>query len=95
MEIDAELRRQIAVSFAAAFVFVAGLVYIGTTYGPSRSLPEDGALAIVGLLAGFVLFMALIGAFLIRANETDVEEPGKDEEAPENDLETPGNDDEN
>jgi hypothetical protein len=53
MEIDAELRRQIAVSLSAAAVFVAG------------------AIALVALLAAFVLLMALVGAYLIRANGDD------------------------
>jgi len=68
MEIDAELRRQIAVSMLAAAVFILGLVGIGVTFGGSSGLPESGALALVGLLAGFVLLMALVGAYLIRAN---------------------------
>ena len=68
MEIDAELRRQITVSLLAAAVFVAGLVAIGVTFDGS-SLPEAAALALVGLLAGFVLLMALVGAYLMRAND--------------------------
>jgi LPXTG-motif cell wall-anchored protein len=71
MEIDAELRRQIAVSLAAAAVFVAGLVGIGVTFGGSSELPETGAIALVALLAAFVLLMALVGAYLIRANDDD------------------------
>ncbi|SMO55571.1 DUF7472 family protein [Halorubrum cibi] len=66
MEIDAELRRQITVSLLAAMVFIAGLVAIGVTFDGS-SLPESGAIALVGLLTGFVLLMALVGAYLIRA----------------------------
>ncbi|TKX81886.1 hypothetical protein [Halorubrum sp. SD626R] len=69
MEIDAELRRQITVSLAAAAVFIVGLVGIGVTFGGSSELPEAGAIALVGLLAGFVLLMALVGAYLIRAND--------------------------
>ncbi|MFC7185357.1 DUF7472 family protein [Halorubrum yunnanense] len=69
MEIDAELRRQITVSLLAAAVFIAGLVGIGVTFGGSSELPESGAIALVGLLAGFVLLMALVGAYLIRAND--------------------------
>lgn len=68
MEIDAELRRQIAVSLLAAAVFVTGLVGIGVTFGGSSELPESGAIALIGLLVGFVLLMALVGAYLIRAN---------------------------
>jgi ABC-type Co2+ transport system permease subunit len=71
MEIDAELRRQIAVSLLAAAVFVVGLVGIGVTFGGSSELPEAGAIALVGLLAGFVLLMALVGAYLIRANDAE------------------------
>ncbi|MFC6615486.1 hypothetical protein ACFQAS_11060 [Halopenitus salinus] len=76
MDIDAELRRQIVVSLAAVVVFFAGLVYIGLTYGKtpdlpvegSFALPPQGAIALVGLLVGFVLLMAAVGAYLIRAN---------------------------
>lgn len=70
MEIDAELRRQITVSLLAAVVFVAGLVAIGVTFDGS-SLPESGAIALVGLLTGFVLLMALVGAYLIRSKDPD------------------------
>ncbi len=66
MEIDAELRRQIAVSVAAASVFLAGLVGIGTVFGGSAGLGETGAIALVALLVAFVLLMALVGAFLMR-----------------------------
>ncbi|WP_418285653.1 DUF7472 family protein [Halorubrum sp. DTA46] len=71
MEIDAELRRQITVSMLAAAVFVAGLIGIGVTYGGSSVLPETGAIALVALLTGFVLLMALVGAYLIRANDDE------------------------
>ncbi|WP_280587408.1 hypothetical protein [Halorubrum sp. Boch-26] len=71
MEIDAELRRQITVSLLAAAVFIAGLVGIGVTFGGSSGLPESGAIALVGLLAGFVLLMALVGAYLIRSNDEE------------------------
>ncbi|GAB6879306.1 hypothetical protein JCM17823_15800 [Halorubrum gandharaense] len=71
MEIDAELRRQITVSMLAAAVFVAGLVAIGTTFGEPTGLSEDGALALVGLLVGFILLKALVGAYLIRTNDDE------------------------
>ncbi|QKG92759.1 hypothetical protein EXE44_12825 [Halorubrum sp. SS7] len=69
MEIDAEFRRQIAVSLAAAAVFIVGLVAIGVTFGGSAVLPETGAIALVALLTGFVLLMAGVGTFLMRAND--------------------------
>lgn len=71
MEIDAELRRQITVSLLAAAAFVAGLIGIGVTFGGSSELPEAGAIALVALLAGFVLMMALVGAYLIRAKDDE------------------------
>ncbi len=71
MEIDAELRRQITVSMLAAAIFVAGLVGIGVAYDGASGFTESGAIALVGLLTGFVLLMALVGAYLIRANDED------------------------
>jgi len=70
MEIDAELRRQIVVSLSAAAIFVAGLVG-GVAFGGPEGLPETGAIALVALLAAFVLLMALVGAYLIRASDDD------------------------
>ncbi|MES3160842.1 MAG: hypothetical protein PPP55_04635 [Halorubrum sp.] len=70
MEIDAELRRQILVSMLAAAIFLAGLVAIGVTFDGS-TLPEDGALALIGLLTGFVLLMALVGVYLMRNEDTE------------------------
>ncbi|MUW15600.1 LPXTG cell wall anchor domain-containing protein [Halorubrum sp. CBA1125] len=69
MEIDAEFRRQIAVSLLAALLFVVGVVGVGVAFGGSSGLPETGAIALVGLLAGFVLLMALVGAYLIRSKD--------------------------
>ena len=69
MEIDAELRRQITVSLAAAAVFIVGLVAIGVTFGGSTVLPQTGAIALLALLTGFVLLMAGIGMFLMRAKD--------------------------
>ncbi|WP_096390452.1 DUF7472 family protein [Halopenitus persicus] len=77
MDIDAELRRQIVVSLAAVLVFVVGLIAVGSRFGtgagPSGevSLAPAGGVALVGLLGGFVLLMALVGVYLMRANGTD------------------------
>ncbi|SEH36571.1 hypothetical protein SAMN05192561_10128 [Halopenitus malekzadehii] len=77
MEIDAELRRQIVVSLAAVLVFVVGLVAVGSRFGTGSgstdgiSLAPAGGIALVGLLGGFVLLMALVGVYLMRANGTD------------------------
>ncbi len=70
MDIDAGLRRRIVVSLLAAATFVVGLVVIGVTFSGSP-LPESGAFALLGLLTGFVLLMALVGLYLIRAEDVD------------------------
>lgn len=69
MEIDAEFRRQITVSLAAVAIFILGLVAIGVVFGGSTVLPASGAIALVGLLAGFVLLMGGVGLFLMRAGD--------------------------
>jgi len=69
MDIDAELRRQILVSLLAVAVFLAGLALIGVKYGTGTALPAAGGLALVGLLAGFVILMAFVGAYLVQAGE--------------------------
>jgi len=71
MEIDAELRRQVVVSMLAAAAFVAGLVGIGVVYDGARGFSESGAIALIGLLTGFILLMALVGTYLIRVNDAD------------------------
>lgn len=74
MDIDAELRRQIIVSLLAAAVFLGGLVFIGIEYGTGTALPEAGGLALVGLLAGFVVMMAIVGAYLNQAGDESEEQ---------------------
>lgn len=66
MEIDAEIRRQILVSVAAGGLFLALLVWIGSTFNGAEGLSEGGALALVGALVFFVLVMAVAGAYLAR-----------------------------
>jgi LPXTG-motif cell wall-anchored protein len=50
-------------------VFIVGLVAIGVTFGGSTDLPQTGAIALVALLAGFVLLMAGVGTYLMRAGD--------------------------
>lgn len=67
MEIDEEVRRKTIVSISAVAVFLAALVGVGIVYDGGDSLPEAGALAIVGLLVAFVLLMAAVGFYLDRS----------------------------
>lgn len=69
MEIDAELRRQIVVAVLAGIVFLTGVVGIGLSYNGGNGLPEEGAIAVVGLLVGFILLMAAIGFYLSSKGE--------------------------
>ena len=77
MEIDEEMRRQMVVSLAAVGLFLASLIGIGVVFNGADGLPSDGALALVGALAGFVLLMAVIGLILTRLND---DEPADDSE---------------
>ena len=71
MEIDEEMRRQMVVSLAAVGLFLASLLGIGVVFNGADGLPSDGALAVVGALAGFVLLMAVLGFVLTKLNDDD------------------------
>lgn len=71
MEIDEEMRRQTVVSLAAVGLFLASLIGIGVVYGSAEGLPSNGALALVGALAGFVLLMAITGVVLSRLKDDE------------------------
>ena len=64
MEIDAEMRRKIAVSVAAVGVFIALVVYVGSQYTTEHHLTETGGYALVGVVTLFVVLMAVVGLFL-------------------------------
>lgn len=74
MDIDAEMRRKIAVSLAATVSFVVLLVVVGMEYGePSTDggvvLQQPGGIVFVGLFALFVFVMAGVGVYLDRAGQ--------------------------
>jgi hypothetical protein len=62
MDIDAEMRRKIAVSIVAVGAFFAVFIGIGVTFGPD--LGEAGGMALVGAIALFVIVMAGVGVVL-------------------------------
>jgi len=64
MEIDAEMRRKIAVSVGAVVVFIALLVAIGARFSTNHNLSETGAYYLVGVMTLFVVLMAGAGVYL-------------------------------
>jgi len=68
MEIDAEMRRKIALSVGVVLGFVAILLGIGVRFG-GQELAATGGLALVAAIVLFVLVMAVIGLYLSRNDE--------------------------
>lgn len=64
MEIDAEMRRKIAVSVGAVVVFIGLLIAIGAQYTTGHNLSPTGAYYFVGVIALFTILMAGAGFFL-------------------------------
>ena len=64
MELDAEMRRKIAVSVGAVVVFIALLIAIGTRFTTGHNLSNTGAYYLVGVIGLFTLLMAAAGFFL-------------------------------
>jgi len=64
MELDAEMRRKIAVSVGAVVVFIALLVAIGAQFSTNHNLTETGAYYILGVMTLFVVLMAGAGIYL-------------------------------
>ncbi|MEZ3115882.1 hypothetical protein RYH80_08120 [Halobaculum sp. MBLA0147] len=77
MDIDAGMRRKIAVSLGTSAAFVVLLIFVGLEYttDPTPSEPggvvlqEPGGTIFVGLFALFVLAMGAVGVYLDRFEE--------------------------
>lgn len=54
---------EIVVSVVAVVLFVVAVVAVGTVYG-ANGLTDDGALALIGVMFGFVVLMTAVGYFL-------------------------------
>ncbi|WP_435197564.1 DUF7472 family protein [Natronomonas sp. EA1] len=65
MELSRDAVVEIIASFVAVTAFVALILVIGTTYG-GENLTQQGALALVGSIAVFVVLMAIVGVALER-----------------------------
>lgn len=64
MDVERETIVEIAASAIAVALFVVVIIGIGTAYSAGADLSNQGALALVGAIAGFVLVMAGVGYFL-------------------------------
>ena len=67
MEIDAEMRRKIAVSVVAVALFIGLILGIGVMYSNGGALGGTGGLLLIGAIALFVVVMAGVGLFLSRS----------------------------
>lgn len=63
MATERETVVEIAVSVVSVGLFIAVIVGIGSTYN-SDGLTNEGALALIGAIAGFVVLMSLVAYFL-------------------------------
>jgi len=67
MELDEETVKQVLLALGVVAAFVAGLFVISQSYSTNgTTLSETGGLAIVSLLAGFIVLMAVVGFWLER-----------------------------
>jgi hypothetical protein len=68
MELDRGTVRQILIAGLTVVAFVGALVAVGQTYGTNggSTISATGGLALVGLLAAFIVLMALVGLWLER-----------------------------
>ncbi len=65
MASDRETVLEIAVSTVTVGLFIAVIIGIGATFNDG-GLSQQGALALIGSIAGFVVLMTLVAVFLAR-----------------------------
>jgi hypothetical protein len=63
MNIEGETLRDIVVSVASVGLFIVATLIVGTQFD-SGGLTSQGALALVGVIVGFVLLMTGVGFWL-------------------------------
>ncbi|MFB6172375.1 MAG: hypothetical protein ABEJ23_07555 [Haloarculaceae archaeon] len=64
MDVERETVVEVVASIIAVGLFVAVIVGIGVAYSGGADFTDQGALALVVAIAGFVLAMAGVGYFL-------------------------------
>ncbi|MWG34714.1 DUF7472 family protein [Halomarina oriensis] len=65
MPLDRETVTEIIVSVVSVGLFIAAVVFVGSTYN-SEGLTNQGAFALIGSIAGFILLMTVVAVFLSR-----------------------------
>jgi hypothetical protein len=63
MEIERETLVEVVVSFVSVGGFIAGVLFVGQSYGEG-GLNQQGALVLVGLIVAFILVMTVAGYWL-------------------------------
>lgn len=63
MDIDREMLMQIGVSLIGVGFFIIAVVWIGMQYS-DNGLAEEGAIGLIGAIAGFILLMTALGYWL-------------------------------
>ena len=63
MDVERETIVEVVVSVLAVGLFIAAVVGVGLTYA-ADGLGEQGALALIGLLVGFIVLMTAAGYWL-------------------------------
>jgi len=71
MDLDQETVRQIVVSVVAVGLFVGAVVVVGTTYGDTDTIGPTGGVALVALIALFIVGMGGAGLWLARQDVDD------------------------
>jgi uncharacterized membrane protein len=69
MDVDRELVYQLVFSAGAILLFVAGAMFVSTFYGSTSTdsgitIGPTGGIALVAVVAAFVILMALAGSWL-------------------------------
>lgn len=63
MEIERETLVEVVVSFLSVGGFIAGVLFVGLSYGEG-GLGQQGAFVLVGLIVAFILVMTVAGYWL-------------------------------
>ena len=66
MDVDRETAYQLLLAGGAVGLFIAGALYVGTTYGTNGNLTAEGGTVLVGTIGAFVVLMLAAGLFLER-----------------------------
>ena len=66
MDVDRETVYQLVLAGGAVALFIAGSLYVGSTYGTNGDLTAEGGTMLVAVLGFFVVLMLAAGLYLER-----------------------------